>query len=101
MAFKSMFNLKLTLPPPQSTIFDQNGNYSVSNTITFLRQVDLDTQLHAAKACSTIVSEYNRLHRNTDVMFKDCQCVELARAGDKVLQEGAIATTRERITHFL
>ena len=94
--FKSMFNLKLTLPP-QRTIFDPNGKYSVSNTITFLRQVDLDTQLHAAKACSTIVSEYNRLHKNTDVMFKDY--VDLARAGDKVLQEGAISPPHANVLH--
>jgi hypothetical protein len=94
--FKSMFNLKLTLQP-QRTMFDPNGKYSMTNTVNYLRQVDLDTQEQAAKSCSTIVTEYNRLHKNSDVMFKDY--VALARAGDQVLQQGAISPPHTNVLH--
>jgi hypothetical protein len=96
--FKSMYHLKATLKP-QRTMLDPNGKYSVTNTVNFLRQVDLDTQEYAAKACSTIVTEYNRLHKNnnSDVMFKDY--VALARAGDKVLQQGAISPPHANVLH--
>jgi hypothetical protein len=68
--FKKMFHVKLLVKEPPR-MFDPKGKYCVASTVNFLRQVDLNTQEHAAKACSTIAADYNRLHKNDDVMFKD------------------------------
>ena len=92
--YKNNFSLKLILPEGESTC-DPERKYSKTATVNFLRQVDLETQAHAAKACSAIVTEYNRLHKGTDVMFKDY--VDIARSGDKVLQQGAISPPHTNI----
>ena len=58
--------------------------------------VDLEIQKHAAKACSALISEYNRLHKgNTDVLFKDY--VDVVRSGDKGLHQGAISPPHTKI----
>jgi hypothetical protein len=72
-------------------MFDPNRMYSVTDTINFLRQVDLDleTQAHAANVCSAIIGDFKRLHQGkTTVTFNEC--VGLVRAGDKVHHQGAI-----------
>ena len=79
-------------------MFDPSRKYSVTDTVNFLRQVDLETQAHAANVCSAIVGDYNRLHKNkTNVMFKEY--VDLVRGGDKVLHPGAISPPHTKIMH--
>ena len=93
--YKNNFHLKLILPEGESTC-DPEHKYSKTNTVKFLRQVDLEIQKHAAKACSALISEYNRLHKgNTDVMFKDY--VDVVRSGDKGLHQGAISPPHTKI----
>ena len=79
-------------------MFDPNCNYSLTNTINFIKHVDRQTQAQAGTVCSAIVADFKRLHQNkTDVTFN--QYVDLARAGDKVLHEGAISTPHTIIIH--
>jgi hypothetical protein len=95
--FKYNYSAKFMLREGQP-MFDPNRKYSLTNTIDFIRQVDLQTQAQAGTVCSTIVADFKRLHQNkTDVTFN--QYVDLARAGDKVHHEGAISTPHKLIIH--
>jgi hypothetical protein len=94
---KNNYHLKLMLREGHP-MFDPNRMYSVTNTINFLRQVDLETQAHAANVCSAIIGDFKRLHQGkTPVTFNEY--VGLVRAGDKVHHQGAVSTPHTIIIH--
>ena len=41
-------------------MFDPNRKYSLTNTINFIRQVDLQTQAHAGNVCSAIIADFKQ-----------------------------------------
>jgi hypothetical protein len=91
-------NKKLPLETP---MLDPDRHYSVTNTVNFFRQADLETQAHGATVCSALIAEYNRLQKghNSDGMAKDY--IATVRSGDKILQPGAISPPHTIITDAL